>query len=431
MAGKAKKVVPFNDKAVARIARQRTAKQTEWKIEGVPGLSLAVKPSGTATYYVRYQAGTGAARRQRREAIGRHGLIPLHEARKRALAIMSKVAEGCDPVADAASARDALTLRSLFDERIAKDARTAPRTLDDYRLVLESNVFDALAMRPAGAITADDIAAVLARIEVRSKHTAHKARAALGSTYRWGLKRRLVKMNPVAGLGFTHQSRPRNRVASEQELAKLWAAIGAAGLTPPMKLILKLAILTGQRNSEVAGAEIAELRLNTANPNWRIPSERMKRKNREQIVPLSTQAAALFYEAVELAKVNGGKYVFPGASQGRRKGTWRAGHLAQESVSRAMRRVRDAAEIEGLWLHDMRRSITTWLREHRRTPRDVCDLILHHSRADVTGTTYDWATLEGPVREAFQAWGDHLETIAARTARASAEAVPLRSRAAP
>jgi integrase len=425
MTGKAKNVVPFNDKAVARIARQQSSKQVEWKIEGVPGLSLAVKPSGTATYYVRYQSGTGTARRQRREAIGKHRLISLHEARKRALAIMSKVAEGCDPAADAASARDALTLRALFEERVGKDARTAPRTLDDYRLVLETHVFDALGKRPAGAITADDIAAVLARIEARSKHSAHKARAALGSTFRWGLKRRLVKLNPVAGLGFTHQSRPRNRVASDQELAKLWAAIEAASLTAPMKLILKLAILTGQRNSEVAGAEIAELQFN-ANPKWRIPSERMKRKNREQIVPLSSQAVALFREAVELAKVKGGKYVFPGASQGRRKGTWRAGHLAQESVSRAMGRVREAAGIDGLWLHDMRRSITTWLREHRRTPRDICDLILHHSRADVTGATYDWATLEGPVREAFQAWADHIDAITAGEASASAEVVPLR-----
>jgi integrase len=59
-----------------------------------------------------------------------------------------------------------------------------------------------------------------------------------------------------------------------------------------MRIILKLAVLTGQRESEVAGALASELHLDTANPRWRIPSERMKRKNREQIVPLSTQAVA-------------------------------------------------------------------------------------------------------------------------------------------
>lgn len=52
--------------------------------------------------------------------------------------------------------------------------------------------------------------------------------------------------------------------------------------------------------AEVPGALASELQLDTANPKWRIPSDRMKRKNREQIVPLSTQAVALFRRALEL-----------------------------------------------------------------------------------------------------------------------------------
>ena len=61
-------------------------------------------------------------------------------------------------------------------------------------------------------------------------------------------------------------------------------------------------------------------------------------------------------------------------------------------------------------MHDMRKCVTTWLRE-RGTTTDICDLILHHARGGVTGTYYDFATLEGPVREALQRWADHVMRV--------------------
>src|SRR5262245_31520213 len=99
-----------------------------------------------------------------------------------------------------------------------------------------------------------------------------------------------------------------------------------------MRIILTLAVLTGQRESEVAGALASELQLDTANPRWRIPSERMKRKNREQIVPLTTQAMALFKRAIELG--NGSAYVFPADTTRTRIGQEpRRPHINGESVS--------------------------------------------------------------------------------------------------
>ena len=423
MAGKAKRLLPFNDQAVSKVARTKVDRQTEWKIAGAPGLSLVVKPSGIATFFVRYQVGKGTDRTLRRQAIGRakddeqHARITLHDARTKALAFTSDVALGGDPIAKAQSdeaeakaRKNALTFRQLFEERVSKDDKRSERTMGDYRAVLEADVFDELGDLPAHEITADQIATVLEKIEDRSKHAAHKARSAIGSTFRWALSRRKVKANPAKGLGFTHQSKPRNRVLTDDELSKLWRGLDDDDLTvtEPIRLILKLAVLTGQRNSEVAGAERSELRLDGANPMWRIPSERMKARGREQIVPLSKQAAALFTRALELAG-NDAAYVFPGTTHGRK--TRRAEHIAQESVSRAMKKATELAKIEDAWVHDMRRCVTTWLREHKHVSSDVCDLILHHSRKGVTASHYDFATLEGPVRRALQDWADHAEAV--------------------
>jgi integrase len=432
MAGKAKRLLPFNDQAVAKVARTKVDRQTEWKIADAPGLTMVVKPSGMATFYVRYQIGKGDERELRREALGlakptdQRARISLHDARTKALAIATEVAHGFDPVAKAADAKTkaaaekaeaeakakAPTFRQLFEDRVSKDDKRSERTLDDYRQVLEAHVFDKFGDVPAHEVTTDQIAAVLEEIEDHSKHRAHKARSAIGSTYRWALSRRKVKVNPAKGLGFTHQSKPRNRVLNDDELGKLWRTLhsDALSVSEGVRTILRLAVLTGQRNSEVAGAMKSELRLEGANPQWRIPSERMKARNREQIVPLSEQADALFSRALELAREES-VYAFPGTTHGRRGGTRRAEHIAQETVSRAMKKARELAGVSDAWVHDLRRCVTTWLREHRHVSSDICDLILHHSRKGVTASHYDFSTLEGPVRRALQEWADHVEAV--------------------
>jgi integrase len=263
-----------------------------------------------------------------------------------------------------------------------------------------------------------------------------------------------VKTNPTIGLGFTVQSKPRNRVLNREELTTLWQNIDAGpGLSEAMRIILKLTVLTGQRESEVAGAIVSELQLDTANPKWRIPSERMKRKNREQILPLSTQAVALFKRALELKadaeretpESEKALHVFPADKTRAKIGKeTRTPHINGESVSRAMARLRtrlekDLAErakrsrieqpklLRNARVHDLRKTVTTWLREERMVSTDVVDLILHHARKGVTASHYDFSTLEGPVRAALQSWSDHIAQLG-RTGDAddaSANVVPI------
>jgi integrase len=432
MAGKARNTVPFNDLAVGKLARGKVEKQREWQVESVPGLSLVVKPSGVATFFARYHVGQGAKIKHRRKALGQYGTQPgqlkLRDAREMALTIRGAVTKGGDPVTEANAKATALTLRQLFEERVRKDGKRAPRTLDDYKLALEADVFPELGDVLAGEIDADQIVAVLERVEARSKHAAHKVRSALGSTFRWGLQRRKVKRNPVSGLGFNHVAPARKVLLTDVEMARLWHAIDSPefGATEPMRIILRLAVLTGQRNSEVAGAERSELRLDGSNPRWTIPAQRMKRKTDEQVIPLSTQAAALFSRALELAGES--PFVFPGSTHGRRPDKeWRAEHIGQESVSRAMARAREIAGLEDVRVHDMRKVLTTWLAEGFERP-DILDRILHHARKGVTGTHYDFSVLEGAMRSALQRWSDHVARITGAEAAAS-NVVEMKQRA--
>jgi integrase len=402
------------------LAKTKVAVQSEWYVEGERGLSIVVKPSGVATYFVRYQLGKGKRRKQFRAAIGRAGQggLPLADARARAQAYMSKVETGVDPVAEEEAKANELTLQQLFERRLDQDNGTAERTLDDYRMALEKHIFPTLGGKPASSIKPEEFAELLEGIEKKAKHATHKVRSALGSTYRWGQKqwkkgRRLIVVNPVAGIGFHHQSEPRKRVLTDDELAKLWTAIERPEIAfnESTRLIIKLAILTGQRNSEVAGAEIAELKgLNTATPRWDIPARRMKRKSDDQHVPLVPQAVTLFKRAIEIAKES--TYVFPGVTQGRRRGReWRQEHIGQETVSRAMARIASVARLKNVRLHDMRKCITSWLAEHGHATPEVLDAVLHHGRRGVTGTHYNFALYERQVRKALEAWADHVDAV--------------------
>jgi integrase len=398
-------------------------KQIEWKVDGVPGLSLVLMKSGEASFHVRFVAGEGVRRKQQRKAIGRAdgpSAIGLVKARSIALAVAK---DGPAVLGiDTSSGDLKATLKKVFDQFEAWNQKPgngdaiSPRTLSDYHDQFERDVFPTLGDVPVAEIKKKDVVSLLTKVEARSPNAAHKARAGLGSLYKWAAKRDIIEENFMVGMGFTHKNKARERVATDEEIKALWKAVEREDFdaSPSMRLVLKLAILTGQRNSEVAGARRSELQIGTkvANPHWKIPKERMKRKDRDQYVFLSTQATALFREALDISGDN--PFVFP-AKDGRSE------HLAQDSVSHAFARARDLADIENLTLHDMRKAITTWLGD-RGERGDVLDRIQHHhsghatgNRSSVTSSHYDFSVMAEPLRIAWQAWADHVEAVTTRT----------------
>ena len=430
---------------------------TEYKISGEKGLSLVVQPSGTGTYFVRYQIGSGANRKQQRIKIGDRDLVTLHDAKAKALELMSAVAKGADPVFEKASQYTNVSLADLLQHFDELDDKRAPRTKKDYVDALKLDILPTVGVLRADEVSKAQLAALLARVKKDSDWAADKACKGLMAVYKFGRAKGIVNTNPAAELDFRYSGKPRTRVATDAELAALWTTIDSGGnVGPAMRAVLKLAILTGQRIGNIVEARTSELRLTPHNPIWRIAASDMKVNAREQVVPLSEQAAEIFAEAVRGARDG---WVFPVDMAKVEVGeTPRFPHLARDSATTAMSRacervglrgaivtdrdgeplrqtltakskdgktrvvttrhgdeikriVREKTDVTPLTLHDMRTAVTTWLRETRHERGDVCDAILHHSKRGTTGKHYDMSTLEGPVRIALQAWADHVTTI--------------------
>lgn len=425
--------LPFNAQAISK-ASVRDGRNTEWRIHGVKGLVLVVTPAGAATYFVRYQTKVGKRRKFRRVKIGSRDATPLADARKRAMEIMRGAEAGQDPAAEKSERSRATTFRELCELRFNQDSRITESTRRVYRDTLQVIAMPAFGDYPARDITTAMIVAVLDKAEAANSPTwADKIKAVVSSMYRWAMERQMLDANPCATLRKRGAKNVRKRVLSDDELAQFWHATGRDDvlLSGPMRTILRLAVVTGKRRAEIAGARVAELHLEGHEPTWTIPGDTLVRgkvargraKNREEHVePLSRQAVELFREAEQLAG-EGSEHLFP-ADMGRVKigADPRRPHIHPESVSKAVRRLRETASADGeAWdvvLHDMRRVIATWLEDQLVHPH-VIDRVLSHRPKGVTREHYSFAKLKVPMRNAMQSWADHVWEVTGQSVPAS------------
>jgi integrase len=177
---------------------------------------------------------------------------------------------------------------------------------------------------------------------------------------------------------------------------------GGAAISPIIATILKLTLLTGSRRTEIAATRKSELDLNSALPCLTIPRGRAKNRNALRL-PLSQQAAALFRRALTTAGT--GEFVFPGNKDD--------SHIAGDTVTKAMARARAKLLIKDVTVHDLRRSVGTFLSQ-LGVPKDVRERILNHGgkrKGSITDCVYNLYQYDAEKRAALELWADALDCI--------------------
>ena len=399
------RLLAANTREIQKAVKAASGCTSEYRIKGARGLVLHVLPSGTATWYFHYDAEVGKRRERRKLKIGRLDDATLAQALGEAERLRPLIRQGADPVSQKAASREAITFADLAAERLDKGDPLRPGTLRDYRHVLGKDVLPAIGNIPAPAVTRDDVIRVLDVISARgSNRRADTARAVISSIFSHGLDRGLVSDNPATGLRNRHDYQPRDVIASHADIRLLWSAMneGEAAMSPTIATIVRLALFTGLRRTEIAAARKEELDLNSTSPALTIPRGRAKNRNAHR-VPLSRQAASLFRQALEAAGES--EFVFPGERS--------PSHIASRSVSKAMERTRDKLGIKDITMHDLRRTAGTYMSQYG-VPKDVRERILNHGgmrKGSITESVYNRYEYDAEKRAALELWADALAGI--------------------
>jgi integrase len=325
--------------------------------------------------------------RVRRMTLGRYGALTLDQARRIAQEKIGEIAKGEDP-ADARQKRlrgaTFGDLERIYLERHAIHKKSRTTDLSALKHVVSWR------NRQLSSITRSIVSAKHAELGAAGHPTGANRLIALIRTMfnlanDWGM---YEGTNPASRIKFFKEV-ARNRFVMPDELPRFWTALNNEP-NPYIRVAFLICLLTGARRSEVLTMRWADLDLRQS--IWTIPDTKA---NRPHVIPLARRAAE---EIISLPRTADNPYVFCGR--------WSKGHLV--NVSKPWNRIRKEAKLEDVRLHDLRRTLGSWL-VAAGASLPLIGKALNHSQPS---TTQIYARLQiEPVREALEANAERMLTF--------------------
>lgn len=378
------------------------ARQVDYWDQTLPRFGLRVSPGGRKTWIVFYRH-NGRARRM---TLGVHPHTSLAEARDKADDALHKVDHGGDPASTKVEERKAETFAELAHEYVERHAKKKRSGHEDIRLLYGSPHKKKTGKRPhepivkrwgamkAKDITRRDVRALLDDIADRAPIMANRTLALVRKMFNFAIEHSWLEANPCLMIKRLAPDRQRDRVLSEDEIRKFWAALDAEH--PIIAALFKVRLLTAQRGGEVHGATWSEMDFDSG--WWTIPAQRAKNGLAHR-VPLSPPALKILKDLN--SKAGDSEWVFPST----RKTGPHINH-AQKAIERIVKR--SGVEFRG---HDLRRTAAS-LMVGAGVPRLVVSKILNHVETGVTAV-YDRHGYDLEKRAALDFWGKRVEAIIA------------------
>jgi integrase len=224
------------------------------------GLALRVQPTGAKSWVVVYSRHN----RPRWLYLGAANAIGLADARKLTARIMFAVAEGKDPAADRKAERGAGTFADLATKYVEQYSSKHNKSWRQADSLVRRFALPRWGKLQASSITRGDVKTMVTKIE--APVLANQTLAALSAVFSWGVREEIVTLNPCK-LVERNPTRDRERILSESELPKLWAALD--DIDPVPSAALKAILLLGQRPGEVANMRHEHLK----DGWWEMPGE--------------------------------------------------------------------------------------------------------------------------------------------------------------
>lgn len=362
----------------------------EWDVRWdsfLPGFGVRIYPSGRKAFILRYRANGS----KRLLTLGMYGVLTLDQARHLARQRLGEVSGGEDPLENKRKAAQGETIKALCEAYLERHASRKRSARDDQRRIAQ-HLLPTWGQRKVDSIARADVAALHGRIGERHPYEANRTVALLGKMFelarRWGFLPETAA-NPARGIDKFHEKK-RDRWVTPEELPRLATAI-AQTPNPYIRAAIWLYLLTGVRREELLRAQWADV--DVVRCELRLSETKA---GRTHYVPLSAPALALLRH---LPRQEGNPYLLPGQKPGQ--------HLV--NISKAWKTMRTAAGVDDVRIHDLRRTVGSWLAQ-TGSSLPLIGRVLNHTDPK---TTAIYARLgDDPARQALAEHAERLTSIA-------------------
>ncbi len=381
-------------------------------VGGVAGLMLQVSPTGSRSWLLRVKVG----HKRREIGLGAFPGVTLAMARAKAQEKRDDIANGIDPVAQRAAARqsiveqqqEAKALAWTFKRcaeayikakkpgwRNAKHGTQWENTLATYAYPVIGDVL-------VRNVNITHITNIVEPHWATKNETINRVRNRIELVLDWATVRKLRSGdNPARWKGNLDKLLADRKTVGAVTGHKAIASCDLYGFMQALKAVsgtsarcLEFVVLTACRSGEARLATWAEIDIKTK--TWSIPGSRMK-SGRPHSVPLSDDVVALLKV---LPRLEGSDLVFPGAKEGK--------PLSDMSLTAVMRRMGvDAVP------HGFRASFSSWCASSTAYPSEVREMALAHAIGDGTVAAYQRSDLFEKRRNLMADWAKFLYTAPA------------------
>ncbi len=368
-------------------------KDKPYLVRGGKGFAIRVMPSGTKTWQFIY---TFEGKRKW-YSLGTFPEVSLKDANTKYKDALSLLEKDIDPGEfnrqKDEDRRKEPYMNDLCAEYLEKHAKVKKRLRswqEDERMI-NKDIKPRFDKVKAKEITKRDIVLMLEDIYDRGAKThSNRMLALVRKIFNFGIGRDLLQTNPCNGIEKLHAEVSKDRYLSDAEISKFWKGLEGSNMTDPVRRVLKMILLTGQRPGEVLNVEWSEINGNW----WTIPAEKTKNKQEHRVYLTETAKKLLG------ARADGFVFKSPRGDKPMHLNT------LPHAIQRNLPLLADVPFTP----HDLRRTCATGI-TRLGFPRFLAGQVLNHKDKSITGV-YDRYEYDQEKQKISQRWERKLQKLA-------------------
>jgi integrase len=313
----------------------------------------------------------GVLRRKRLASLGRADALTLDEARRKARRYFGLVAEQTDPQARTEALWAEVTINTLVEEYLHRHAQVKKKTWRHDQSVLRRLLVPKCGTHRVGSITCAFLQALHAQKGSRTPVEANNFIKIVRKMFNWGRTAGLVsthQLNPAVGI-VPFPVKKRRRYLTRAEMPRFLAALEAEE-NEYARHAIWLLLLTGLRVNEILQAKWTDV-------DWDFRTLFIGlTKNSEPLLSPLGEAACQRLRMIQRRADN--PYVICGTRTG----------ASLVNLRKVWRRICHAADLHDLRLHDLRRTVGSWLVQEGASLHLVGAVLNHRDQQTTAGYAY-------------------------------------------